>query len=311
MSLTIRTLTPAERKYTYAQSRQLIGQSGSIGHLRADFGDGEQFHLTWWPYQEDRNTPEFKAEFGEVINALRFDQDGHGILASRRRMTAYCDKHPESRYGPDSSDYGVRVDTEQYAYLLRLNPTPGVYNLYAYCYVKQSLDRHLKNTAQGIRFITPEYRELFKIPDGDKIRIRTSDGKAHDRTCRYIDETHLEVEYATTSELFHICQFAELTQRAGSTVIPLRSSLPEKCFAALEATGEAIIIHRGVKGYTPTEQRPKGVSGQEGADKLNKTIGVTRAQAAAMLAGSMFGWACPGADPANYDEQGKPVKNSP
>ena len=52
MSLTIRTLTPAERKYTYAQSRQLIGQSGSIGHLRADFGDGEQFHLTWWPYQE-------------------------------------------------------------------------------------------------------------------------------------------------------------------------------------------------------------------------------------------------------------------
>ena len=26
MSLTIRTLTPAERKYTYAQSRQLIGQ---------------------------------------------------------------------------------------------------------------------------------------------------------------------------------------------------------------------------------------------------------------------------------------------
>ena len=27
MSLTIRPLTPAERKYTYAQSRQLIGQT--------------------------------------------------------------------------------------------------------------------------------------------------------------------------------------------------------------------------------------------------------------------------------------------
>ena len=307
MSLTIRTLTPAERKYTYAQSRQLIGQSGSIGHLRADFGDGEQFHLTWWPYQEDRNTPEFKAEFGEVINALRFDQDGHGILASRRRMTAYCDKHPESRYGPDSSDYGVRVDTEQYAYLLRLNPTPGVYNLYAYCYVKQSLDRHLKNTAQGIRFITPEYRELFKIPDGDKIRIRTSDGKAHDRTCRYIDETHMEVEYATTSELFHICQFAELTQRAGSTVIPLRSSLPEKCFAVAPGTDEIVIITKGADGWEPAGQRPEGCSPQEGADLLNEQMGVTPAQSAAMLAGISQGWASTAADPTAYDAQGNPL----
>ena len=92
------------------------------------------------------------------------------------------------------------------------------------------------------------------------------------------------------------------------TVIPLRSSLPEKCFAALETTGEVIIIHRGTKGYTPTGQRPEGVSGQEGADALNEQIGVTKAQAAAMLAGSMFGWACPGADPANYDPQGCPLK---
>ena len=44
--------------------------------------------------------------------------------------------------------------------------------------------------------------------------------------------------------------------------------------------------------------------------KLNEQIGVTRAQAAAMLAGSMFGWACPGADPANYDAQGQPVRKA-
>ena len=31
-----------------------------------------------------------------------------------------------------------------------------------------------------------------------------------------------------------------------------RPELPEKCFAALEATGETIIVHRGVMGYTPT-----------------------------------------------------------
>lgn len=305
MNLTIRILTPVERKYTYAQSRQLIGQSGSIGHLRADFGDGEQFHSTWWPYQEDRNTQQFKDEFGQIINTLRFDQDG--ILSSRRKMAAYCDKHPESRYGPDSSDYGVRVDTEQYAYLLRLNPTPGVYNLYAYCYVRESLDRHLKNAAQGIRFITPEYRELFKIPDGDKIRIRTSDGKAHDRTCRYIDETHLEVEYAATSELFHVCQFAEMTQRAGSTVIPLRSNLPEECFAVAPGTDEIVIITKGADGWEPAGQRPEGCSAQEGAALLNEQMGVTPAQSAAMLAGISQGWASTAADPTAYDAQGNPL----
>ena len=33
----IRALTPAEQKYTYAQSMQLEGQTGTIGHLRGDF----------------------------------------------------------------------------------------------------------------------------------------------------------------------------------------------------------------------------------------------------------------------------------
>lgn len=33
----IRPLTEAERKYTYTQSMQLMGQTGCIGHLRGDF----------------------------------------------------------------------------------------------------------------------------------------------------------------------------------------------------------------------------------------------------------------------------------
>ena len=39
MSNEIRTrpLTPIEQKYTYAQSMQLEGQTGTIGHLRGDF----------------------------------------------------------------------------------------------------------------------------------------------------------------------------------------------------------------------------------------------------------------------------------
>ena len=43
-------------------------------------------------------------------------------------------------------------------------------------------------------------------------------------------------------------------------------------------------------------------------DECNEIGGVSKTQAAAMLAGSMFGWHIPGADPKNYDEQGKPIK---
>lgn len=35
---TLRPLTVPERKYTYAQSSQLQGQTGNIGYLRGDFG---------------------------------------------------------------------------------------------------------------------------------------------------------------------------------------------------------------------------------------------------------------------------------
>ena len=43
-------------------------------------------------------------------------------------------------------------------------------------------------------------------------------------------------------------------------------------------------------------------------DEYNAQINVTKAQAAAMLAGSLFGWETPAADPKNYDGQGQPIK---
>lgn len=70
--------------------------------------------------------------------------------------------------------YGVRVDTEKYAYLLRLNPDRGEYNLYCYCYRRDWLDQHLKDAEKGIRFIDSHYKELFRIPDGGKVKIHYS-----------------------------------------------------------------------------------------------------------------------------------------
>lgn len=305
MDLSIRPMTPAERNYCYTQSHQINVQSGCIGHLRADFGSGEQFYSSWDDHCSRLNTDEFKSEIDRVINALRTDKAYGGILVSRRKMESYCWKHPESSFG-NNREYGIRVDTEQYTYLLRLNPNPGEYNLYAYCYVKAYLDKHLEKAARGIRFITPDYGEKFVIPDGDSIRITTSEGKELDHICRFIDEYHVQVGYGSDPEIFHICQFAELLERAGSTVIPLRSNLPDRCFAADPDSGEIVVVTKGATKWTPTEQHPEGISGQEGADQLNAQLGVTKAQAAAMLAGITSGWAERAADPAYYDAEGKP-----
>ena len=104
-----------------------------------------------------------------VINAMREDK---GLLHNRYDMGAYVKKSPESAFkGNYCTEYGFRVDTEKHAFLLRCNPTKGDYDFYCYCYVKEWLDKHMAKAEQGIRFIDPHYKELFRIPDGGKIII--------------------------------------------------------------------------------------------------------------------------------------------
>lgn len=66
-------------------------------------------------------------------------------------------------------------------------------------------------------------------------------------------------------------------------------------------SSKVLIVRRGIQGYEIPRPMP-----EEAAEFLNQQIGVSPAQAAAMLAGSMFGWDTPAADPSHYDESGKP-----
>ena len=162
-TLYIRPVTLPERSYTYSQSQQISMQTGFIGYLRADMdSNGEGFFSSWNDFRKDLKTQAFKDEFDEVINGFR--DEGY-FLHNRAALSKYCNSHPEASFGKDSlgneREYGVRVNTDQYAYLMRLNPHKGEYNLYCYCYVREWLDRHLKQAERGIRFITPHYEEKF------------------------------------------------------------------------------------------------------------------------------------------------------
>ena len=210
-----RVLTEAERKYTFSQSQQLSMQTGLIGYLRADFGsNGNEFWTTWNDFRKDLKTDDFKKEFDLVINSYRFG-DGE-FLSGRSTMSKFCYSTPKAATKMTAIITAFVLIPKRYSYLMRLNPNRGEYNLYCYCYQKEWLNNHLKNAERGIRFIDPHYQEQFRIADGEKISIKLGDGKTMERTCRYIDDYHLEVG----TNLYHICEFAELCERNGHTVEP-------------------------------------------------------------------------------------------
>lgn len=205
-----RPMIEEEDIYTFHQSAQICSQTGLIGYLRVDMGSqGRGFFSNWTNYRADLKTEEFKAELDEVINSLREPED---ILHDLDALKRYCENTPQAKMEIVSC-YGVRIDTEKHAYLLRLNPTKGEYNLYVYCYVKDWLNGHIREARKGIRFIDSHYKELFRIRDNGKIKIHYSWGESIVRSCRYIDDYHVEVG----DHLYHICEFAERMEQNGHT----------------------------------------------------------------------------------------------
>jgi hypothetical protein len=226
MELTIRPMTRTEDMYAYTQSSQIMGQTGCIGHLRADMdSNGTGFFSSWEDHRRDLKTDLFKEEFDSVINALRFDSRYGDVLKDRSALARFCWSQPSARMNSQEENYGFRVDTDNYSYMMRLNPNKGVYNLYCYCYRRDWLDQHLKQAERGIRFIDSAYNTLFKLKDGGKIRVTMPDGNSFEDTCRYIDDYHLEVG----RNLFHICEFAERMEANGDRIEPLEGELlPER-----------------------------------------------------------------------------------
>lgn len=70
------------------------------------------------------------------------------------------------------------------------------------------------------------------------------------------------------------------------------SSCPLYCWAQKPSDGAVVLIKRGEKGYWPQD----GMS-LAAADEQNERNGVSPAMRQSMLAGSIFGWHVPAADP--------------
>ena len=77
-------------------------------------------------------------------------------------------------------------------------------------------EKHIAEANRDIRFINSHYKVLFRIPDGESITVTDRNGKPESYLCRYIDDYHTQIG----SDVFHICEFAELCERNGHTVEP-------------------------------------------------------------------------------------------
>lgn len=311
----VKILSAEERKYTFAQSHEIETMCGLVGYLRADFGsNGTEFWTNFFDTDAALKNEDFSGDLDTVINELRANG---GLLSKRSAMMRWCNEHPEANYDTDGAGYdresfGVRVDTEKYAFLMRLNPQKGAYNLYCYGYVREWLDSHIAKARKGISIRGKDYTELFRVADGDQIQLTYPDGEMRTKTVtvRFIDETHFLLDVETHANIYHMDQFAEMVEAQDLSVIPLRRSLPKHIYVFVKSEGKIGIVKKGEVGYYKTDITPMPTHAETQAmvADLNKQLGATPAQCAAMYAGYMFGWSCPAADPALYDAAGKPMK---
>ena len=215
----IRPLTEAEQKYAYEQSMQISMQTGSIGVMHGGYKSDREFYSRFYDLNERWKTGEFEEGLENFLNIVSSDKDG--FMRNLDTMREYTSCHSQNAFpGKEGTEYGFRADTEKYAYVMRCNPAKENDNVEIHCYVKEWLDRHIKNAEKGIRFIDSRYKELFRIPDGGKIIVTTAWGEKMEHVCRFIDECHTEIG-SGWDNLYHICQFAEFMERNGSVYEPV------------------------------------------------------------------------------------------
>ena len=118
-----------------------------------------------------------------------------------------------------------------------------------------------------------------------------------------MEESVFSTREAADKDYFGRC-FEQIQKYEEKTGQPF--PLPIYCFSVLKTTGDLIYLRRGMTGYYPCPLGKEGdrLGNEALAQEMNDLFGYTKAQIAAMEAGSMFGWNVPGADPSRYDEQG-------
>ncbi|MEE1136932.1 MAG: DUF3849 domain-containing protein [Acutalibacteraceae bacterium] len=172
MDLSIRPVKPEEIPFSYTQSQNDNIESGCIGFLRGDFDtSGKGFYTTWEDKVKFLKTDDFKKEFDDVINSLRY---GYGeLLKDRSSLSAYCRSNPEGAIeGNYTTEYGFRVDTDNHSYILRCNDTKGDYNFYVYAYDRVTFEKQLNEIGGKTMDTTNLNEKLYDLMSAEQEKFK-------------------------------------------------------------------------------------------------------------------------------------------
>lgn len=112
-----------------------------------------------------------------------------------------------------------------------------------------------------IRFIDNKYKEIFRIPDGGKIKMTLKTGEEIIRQCKYVDDYHFKTD---EMDIFHISQFADLMDRIGCRYEPAEETLKAMDLAFVEQNYEKIDCDKFFKtthGFTEIYYNPDSTEG--------------------------------------------------
>ena len=146
MNIEIQPLAPAEYDFSYGYSPLLLSIAGCIGDYIETMEAGVPNESTWTDRRKDLKAEDFQPDFDAVLDALRNNITCGGILAGPAAAHAYCRAHPESAMDDLHYTYGFRINTEKYAYILRLmrvqasRRTSIQYIAVIFCYLRERLD---------------------------------------------------------------------------------------------------------------------------------------------------------------------------
>lgn len=182
---------------------------GAIGYMRADFGrSGDEFWTTWFNSQSSLNTSPFKAEFDKVINHLRYDMQ-YPVFGSRRELEAFCLKHSGQKI--NDRGIGFKIQTTDYTYYVRCQPTAQDYEAYVFAYDN--------------RFLLPELAGEHDLPHtcfsilpstGEMIILYRGESRYRPFTTTAATQKDIRLTANTLNEAMNVTRAQEEAMLAGS-----------------------------------------------------------------------------------------------